>query len=262
MWRYEILKTNLKVKLLAYTPEAEKVVSMAAKLCYSKQGIDGIQENLTDEKVAKYLAMIMSYNHESTIEHVSFTFGIEGVSRSLTHQLVRHRIASYSQKSQRYVSEGQFSYVVPPEIENDNEAYEKFILAMENIQKTYDGITEILKKKHYENYINSGVSEKKSLRDAEKKAIEDARFVLPNACETKIIVTMNARTLLHFFKERCCKRAQWEIRALAEEMLKEAKKVAPIIFKNAGPSCVNGICPEGDMSCGMAQEMKKKFREN
>ncbi|QSX06359.1 FAD-dependent thymidylate synthase [Sedimentibacter sp. zth1] len=255
------MKSNLKVKLVSYTQDPEKLVAASAKLCYSQFGGDEIMEDLTDENIEKFLNILMSYGHQSPIEHISFSFAIEGVSRTLTHQLVRHRIASYSQKSQRYVTEGQFQYIVPPAIQTDEKAKKIFIEAMENDQKSYDKIANILKDKYIKEYINEGFSEKKAKSTAEKRAIEDARYVLPNACETKIMVTMNARTLLHFFNVRCCNRAQWEIRDMAEKMLIEVKKVAPNIFKNAGPSCVGGACVEGNMTCGKAKEMREKFLE-
>lgn len=241
----------LKVKLLQYTPEPEKTIAAAAKLCYSPVGVDDILENLTDEGAEKFLNMLMSYGHMSPIEHVSFTFAVEGVSRSLTHQLVRHRIASYSQQSQRYVKLDQFEYIVPPAIENDEVAKKLFIDQMQGAQKAYDEIVERLKDK----YISEGIGEK----PAEKKAIEDARYVFPNACETKIVFTMNARSLMNFFHHRCCDRAQWEIRTMAEKMVNEVKKVAPILFKNTGPSCVAGPCPEGKMCCGKLKEMRTLY---
>ncbi len=241
----------MKVKLLEYTPNAEKLIASAAKLCYSSSGIEDLQNNLDKEKVDKFLNMLMSYGHESPIEHVSFTFGIEGVSRSLTHQLVRHRIGSYSQQSQRYVRLDQFEYVIPPSVEKDEEAKKIYIEAMKNCQKSYDDIASILKEK----YINNGLRD----IDAEKKAIEDARYVFPNACTSKIIVTMNARSLMNFFRHRCCNRAQWEIRELAEIMLFEVKDVAPTLFKYCGPGCVNGPCPEGKMSCGKIKEVREKY---
>lgn len=241
----------VKVKLIAHTPNPENIIAASAKLCYSSAGIDSIQEKLTEEKQQKFLEMLMSLGHESPIEHVSFTFGIEGVSRSLTHQLVRHRIASYSQQSQRYVQLKQFEYIVPPAIENNEEAKKIFVEAMEKSQKSYDDLVKIL----IEKYVEEGMDEKV----AQKKAIEDARYVFPNACETKIIATMNARTLMNFFHHRCCERAQWEIRELADKMLKEVKEVAPILFKYAGPSCVNGPCPEGKMTCGKVQEKREKY---
>ncbi|KEI94906.1 FAD-dependent thymidylate synthase [Clostridium botulinum] len=241
----------MKVKLLEYTPNAEKLIASAAKLCYSSSGIEDLQNNLDKEKVDKFLNMLMSYGHESPIEHVSFTFGIEGVSRSLTHQLVRHRIGSYSQQSQRYVRLDQFEYVIPPSVEKDEEAKKIYIEAMKNCQKSYDDIASILKEK----YTNNGLRD----IDAEKKAIEDARYVFPNACTSKIIVTMNARSLMNFFRHRCCNRAQWEIRELAEIMLFEVKDVAPTLFKYCGPGCVNGPCPEGKMSCGKIKEVREKY---
>lgn len=255
------MQEQLKVVLLSHTPEPEKIISAAAKLCYSSSGIDHILNDLTEDKVDQFLTMLMDMGHASPIEHVNFTFGIEGVSRSLTHQLVRHRLASYSQKSQRYVREGQFSYIIPPEIEKNGKAKEIYIRAMEEQQKAYDELVDVLQKEHIEKIKGQYKSEKKALSVAEKAAIEDARYVLPNACETKIIATMNARELLHFFNHRCCNRAQWEIRELATQMFLLAKKVAPILFNNAGPSCVNGPCPEGKMTCGHILEVRKKFEK-
>lgn len=250
----------LKVKLLRYTPDGEKLVASAAKLCYSPVGIDEIEESLDEEKVESFLSLLMDLNHESPIEHISFTFGIEGVSRTLTHQLVRHRIASFSQQSQRYVKLEQFEYIIPPNISSNKSAKELFIKAMEDDQKYYNEITEILFQEHYNKYINQGLSEKESKNKAEKESIEDARYIFPNACETKIVITMNARSLLNFFNLRCCNRAQWEIRSLATSMLKEVRKVYPTLFKSAGPRCVNGPCPEGKMTCGKIIEVREKFR--
>ena len=247
------------VQLLTYTPDPDKVVAAAAKLCYSQVDVGEIKENLSKEIVENFLDMLSKIGHESPIEHVSFTFGISGVSRSLLAQLTRHRIASYSVKSQRYVSERQFLYVIPPEIEEDEEARRIFISAMEENQKVYDRLSAILQKKHIKKLIAGGISEGEAIKKAEKMAIEDARFVLPNACETNIVVTMNARSLMNFFRHRCCMRAQWEIRALAQEMLLEVLKVAPGLFKKAGPPCVKGICPEGKMSCGEIEKMREKY---
>lgn len=242
---------SLNVKLLEYTNNPERIIAAAAKLCYSGSHIDELLENMDDEKITNFINRLASYGHESPMEHVTFTFAVEGVSRSLTHQLVRHRLASYSQQSQRYVKLSQFEYIIPPEIEEDKDAKKIFIEAMKNDQKAYDDLAERLKNK----YVNNGIKE----RAAEKNAIEDARYVFPNACETKIMVTMNARELFHFFNQRCCMRAQWEIRNLAFEMLKLAKEAAPTIFKFAGPGCVRGNCPEGKMSCGKAEEIRKKY---
>ena len=224
----------IKVKLLDYTPEPERVVAMAARLCYSAVGAEELSEKLSDDKVRAMVKKMVALGHASTIEHVSFTFGIEGVSRVLTHQLVRHRIASYDQQSQRYVAAHGFQYITPPTIAANAEAKEKYDKLIADIRKTYDELTAL------------GIPK------------EDARYVLANATETKILVTMNARSLLHFFNLRCCYRAQWEIRDLAYKMLAEVKKVAPTLFHNAGASCVNtGRCPEGDMTCGRFAEMMK-----
>ncbi len=249
----------MKVELLSYTPEPEKVVAAAAKLCYSSAGIDDVLNGLTPEKTDSFIEKLMSMGHQSPIEHVSFTFGIEGVSRALLAQITRHRIASYSVKSQRYVTEGQFEYIIPPEIEADEKAKAKFIESMINAQENYNDLADILKKRHFADFLAQGVPEKQAANMAEKKAIEDARFVLPNACETKMIVTMNARSLFNFFNHRCCNRAQWEIRALAEQMLELVKEKAPTLFKYAGPSCVKGGCPEGKMTCGKAAQMREKY---
>ena len=249
----------MNVELLQHTPEPEKIIAAAAKLCYSSSGIDGILDGLTPENTEKFLNRLMSMGHESPIEHISFTFGIEGVSRSLLAQFTRHRIASYSVKSQRYVKEGQFEFVTPPEIEKIPEAKAEFLKAMEDDVKSYNALADILYEKHYADMVSGGMDEKKAKNAAEKKAIEDARYVLPNACETKMIVTMNARSLMNFFHHRCCERAQWEIRELACEMLRLVKTVAPTLFAKAGPRCVSGPCPEGTMSCGKMLEKREYF---
>lgn len=264
----------MKVKLIAHTPNPEEVVAQAAKLCYSHVGVDGIMEKLTPEKIEKFVDHLATIGHESPLEHVNFTFAIEGISRVTTHQLVRHRLASYSQQSQRYVKLEQFEYIIPPEIEKNKDAKKIFIETMERDQQAYDELVMLLivdkidkkhpgwtkDKKYLEEYNKYNGDRtlvdifkeynKKEYNALEKEAIEDARYVFPNACETKIVVTMNARSLLHFFNVRCCNRAQWEIRAMADEMLKECKKVAPTLFKKAGPDCTFGKCGEGSMSCG------------
>lgn len=249
----------MKVKLLTHTPEPEKYIATAAKLCYANSDVDSLLNGLTEEEIDSFVKMLSDIGHESPIEHVSFTFAVEGISRACSHQLVRHRIASYSQQSQRYVSMDQFDYVTPPEIENDPEISKLYKEQMAAAAENYRRLAEVLTKKHYDKLTAEGIDEKTALSKAKKSAIEDARFVLPNACETKIVVTMNARTLLHFFRLRCCNRAQWEIRAVANEMLRQAYAVAPRIFKNAGPSCLCGKCPEGKMSCKKAAEMKEFY---
>ncbi|HIR46813.1 MAG TPA: FAD-dependent thymidylate synthase [Candidatus Caccousia avicola] len=247
------------VTLLACTPEPEKLVAAAAKLCYSPSSIETIREGLTEEKTSSFVQMLAEIGHESPIEHASFTFGIEGVSRSFLAQITRHRIASYSVQSQRYVAEDSFAYVVPPEIEAIPEAKEEFLAAMREDQAHYERLTALLKEKHREELLREGKTEKEADRAAEKRAIEDARFVLPNACETKMVCTFNARSLLNFFSHRCCNRAQWEIRDVACQMLALVREAAPHIFEKAGPPCLRGACPEGKMTCGKAAEVRRKF---
>lgn len=216
----------MKVEILKYTPEPEILVATAAKLCYSEATISDLQQRLKEREVSDFINKLMEMGHHSPFEHVSFTFGIEGISRVTTHQLVRHRIASYSQQSQRYVKYKELKYIIPPSIEKNEELQILFKKAVE------------LARNVYEELINSGIP------------VEDARYIFPEACETKIIVSMNARELLHFFRLRCCNRAQWEIRQLAHQMLKKVKEICPNIFANAGPSCISGKCMEGKMSCG------------
>lgn len=250
----------MKVELLNYTKDGEMTIAQAGKLCYSPVGVDEIKETLDEESIGKYVKMLSDLGHFSPLEHVSFTFAIEGVSRVLTHQLVRHRIASYSQQSQRYVKLDDFQYIIPPEIEENPEAKEIFIEAMEADRQVYFKLVDALFDKNYEKMLKKGYSEKKARSQAEKASIEDARYVFPNACETKIVLTMNARTLIHFFTVRCCNRAQWEIRNMADEMLKLVKNIYPALFSSVGPGCVNGPCPEGSMTCGEMIEVREKYR--
>ncbi len=230
------------VKLLSFTPDAEKLTAMAAKLCYSPSGIEDISEGLTGEKASAFIEKIVDMGHLSTIEHASFTFGIEGVSRTLLAQITRHRIASFSVQSQRYVSysENGFSYIIPPGIRDlGSDATRKFESQMRTMQQWYD-------------------EWQAELGCKGEKSNEDARFVLPGACETKMMLTMNARELLHFFTLRCCSRAQWEIRELAWSMLALVSSVSPALFRAAGPSCVRGGCSEGKMTCGKPDEVRQK----
>lgn len=249
----------IKVKLLSYTPDGEKLIASAAKLCYSPVGIDEIEESLDEKSIESFLKLLMDLNHESPIEHVSFTFAVEGVSRTLTHQLVRHRIASYSQQSQRYVKLEQFDYIIPPAIEKNEKTKNIFLKAMEEDQAYYNEIVEILESEYYNKFLEENISEKQARSKSEKAAIEDARYLFPNACETKIVFTMNTRSLLNFFRLRTCNRAQWEIRHMAILMLKEVKEVYPILFKKAGPGCLSGPCPEGNMTCGKIVEVRDYF---
>ena len=251
----------MKVKLLAYTPDPEKLVAAAAKNCYSSTDVDSVMEGLTEEKTASFVNMLAEIGHESPVEHVSFTFAIEGVSRSLLAQITRHRMASYSVQSQRYVREHGFEYVVPPEIDKIPAAREQFIRAMEDDQRTYEALTETLMEGYLCELLEQGMPEKQARSKAEKHAIEDARYVLPNACTTRIVMTANVRSLRNFFRLRCCNRAQWEIRALAEEMYKLVYAVAPTLFGHSGPACVDGVCTEGKMSCGRAAAVRAHYQE-
>lgn len=239
-------RTNVKVRLLEHTPNPENVVAMAAKLCYSNANIGELLEKIESNDQSNFINGLVAMGHMSPIEHISFTFGIEGVSRAFLAQITRHRIASFSVKSQRYTKAigdgtGTFAYILPPQIEAlGEEAVKKYDEQMRTMQIWYNEWVEALG--------NKGESSN-----------EDARFVLPNAAETKMIVTFNARELLHVFSYRLCNRAQWEFRAVADAMLDEVKKVAPIIFSYAGPHCVHGVCPEGKKSCGKQAEMKARY---
>ena len=211
------------VRLLAHTPDADRICAAAAHSCYSEDSAADLLETVDP---AKMLRHVMGMGHHSVIEHAVFTFSVEGVSRALTHQLVRHRIASFSQQSQRYVRLSEPTYVVPETVKRDPEA-------MKVYEETMDGIWD-----SYSKLIGMGIP------------AEDARYVLPNGCTTNITITMNARELLHFFSMRCCNRAQWEIREMADEMLRLCKEVSPVIFSDAGPACIRGPCPEGKKTCG------------
>jgi len=235
------------VTLVSHTADAEKLVCAAAKLCYAADASTVFEHG--EGELNTFLSRIRKMGHLSPFEHASYTFLVEGVSRALTHQLVRHRIASYSQRSQRYVTHGTFEYIIPPDFEGKT-------------VETENGPVDAVE--YYSDFMEHSAEVYQKLRDSlgggGEKANEDARYVLPNATETKIMVTMNARELSHFFGERICQRAQWEIRRMADEMLTLAKEVTPIIFSGIGPKCVMlGHCPEGKMTCGRFSEMKEKY---
>ncbi len=215
----------MNVKLIGYTSNPEKLPAMAATLTHSKIKPENLNK-LSEKEQSAVLEQVIKLRHTSVIEHASFTFAISDVSRSLTHQLVRHRIASFSQQSQRYVNLNEPNYVVPPSISKNKKTKKAYDDTMETIWNHYNTLLEM------------------------KIPAEDARYVLPNATQTNIMVTMNARSLLNFFELRCCLHAQWEIRMLANKMLREAKKVAPRIFQHAGPSCqTKRICLEKKKDC-------------
>ena len=223
------------VKLLRYSPAPEELVAMAGRLCYSPADLDTLEQRVGAKDQSTYLKKVSSMGHHSLLEHASFTFGLEGVSRALLAQITRHRIASFSVQSQRYVGmDEDFDFVVPESVQAlGEEAVAEFRRQMEQIGKWYMGWMDRVPK-------------------------EDARFLLPNAAATRIIVTMNARELLHFFSLRCCSRAQWEIREVAWRMLEAAREAAPAIFEHAGPPCLRGACPEGAMTCGHPEEPRAR----
>ncbi|MBW2038359.1 MAG: FAD-dependent thymidylate synthase [Deltaproteobacteria bacterium] len=227
---------GLKVSLLEMSEDPLSLLYVAYRQCYSSRWAgDMWEEDISEGRKATFIREMMVSGHDSPLEHVKFTFAIEGISRALTHQLVRYRIASYSQQSQRYVDMERFNYIVPPSIAEDEVLRKEFLRLMDDIQRGYLTLV-------------AGFKEKGIVGE---KAYEDARFVLPQAVETKIVVTMNCRELLHFFAQRCCQRAQWEIRALANKMLEICRKELPPVFENGGAKCERlGYCPEGKFSCG------------
>jgi thymidylate synthase (FAD) len=229
------VSAELLVTLLQHTPGPDRAVAIAGRLCYAPVSAADLQQEMSDEDVAKLVRILVRSGHHSALEHASFSFAIDGVSRACTHQLVRHRMASYNQQSQRYVTFGAGdSFILPPSIAADAEAAAVFLAAMEQARVAYDRLVEI------------GLSEGRTRESVQ----EDARFVLPNAAETKIVVTMNARELRHFFQVRCCRRAQWEINALAWEMRGMVRSISPYLFEGTGPNCLYGACGEGKMTCG------------
>ena len=221
----------MQVELLYHTPDPERAVATAARLCYAPVGAAELMESLSEEQIRKVLSIILAGGHLSTLEHASYTFAIDGVSRALTHQLVRHRLASFNQQSQRYVAYADGLDCIKPDTIAENEEANR--LFDEMIEHTVEA---------YKAFLELGIP------------AEDARYILPNAAETKIVVTMNIRELLHFFTLRCCNRAQWEIRDLAWKMLELVRPTAPYIFADAGPTCVRSACHEGKMSCGKPYE--------
>lgn len=231
----------MKVKLLRYTRDPEVLCATAALTSSKKKGASEFLEKTDLNKARKILRRVLGYGHFSVIEHASFTFSLEGISRVLTHQLVRHRLASYTQQSQRYVKYDTLEhYVTPKSITKNKEAKKVYKQCLKHISEAYQKLLTLEVPK------------------------EDARFILPNAAKTNITVTMNGRELRHFFNLRCCVRAQWEIREVAIEMLKQVKRAAPAIFENAGPYCVEfGYCLEGKLkpeTCNI-KEIKEKFRK-
>ena len=236
-------RSEMKVVLMRHTLSPEEVVALGARLCYSKARVDDLLERVEAKDQTDFVHKIMSMGHDSVLEHASFTFGIEGVSRTLLAQITRHRVASFSVQSQRYVSyESGFGYIVPPKIEALGEdAVAEFEQQMATIHQWYTD---------WQQKLGTG-----------EGGNEDARFVLPGACETRMMVTMNVRELRHFFSLRMCSRAQWEIRALAAEMHRLCMEVAPTLFENAGPGCLRGACPEGEKTCGKMLQIRQERKD-
>ena len=230
-----------RVTLVRHTADPEALTALGARLCYAGGDVDDLLRLVSEKEQRGFVEKIMAMGHESVMEHVSFTFLAEGVSRVLLAQLTRHRIASFSVQSQRYVSyAGGFGYIVPPAIASlGQEAVAEYEDQMAQMQAWYEAW-------------------QKRLGDAGESSNEDARFVLPNACETRILFTMNARELRHFFSLRMCNRAQWEIRRMAQSMFEQCCRVAPAMFRDAGPGCLRGACPEGAKSCGQARQIREK----
>lgn len=231
---------TLRVELLSRTPDALALIYAAFRQCYHAGFVADMWPRLLSGEVdpavqAEFVQKVLESGHDSPVEHVSFSFAVEGISRACSHQLVRHRIASYSQQSQRYVDESDMDYVLPPAIARIPEARERFEAFMAEVGSAYRDLKAIL-----------------DAHGRKDKSKEDARFVLPQAAETKVVLTMNCRALLHFFHLRCCRRAQWEIRAMAEAMLELCKAELPAIFASAGAKCESlGYCPESDrFACG------------
>lgn len=216
----------MEVSLLSYpNVDPVKICATAAHMCTNSDENHKLPKDFTLVEADKLVRRVLKMGHESIAEHVNLTFKISGISRACSHQLVRYRVASYSQQSQRYVHNEEPDYVVPSRIKELGQE-DRFKQAMENAWAMYRAL-EI-----------AGVHQ------------EDARYVLPNATTTNITVTMNARELRHIARQRLCNRAQWEIRDLVRLMVDQVNEVAPVLLEDIGPACFNGDCPEGKLSCG------------
>jgi len=226
---------KLTVKLLSYTADPEQNIVAAIRQCYASVGAEELKEKTTEEVRKRLIKQVIESGHTSTLEHASFTFAIDGVSRVTEIHLIRHRIASFSIQSGRYVKRGDAGYRVPPAIRGleDKKLYEKYLKHLDNTQELYNEL------------IEAGIK------------AEDARYAQPQSVQVKIVMTMNARELLHFFSVRSCVRAQWEIREVAQQMLKLVKEIAPNLFENAGAPCVSQkVCDQGKLSCGLWKTIK------
>ena len=234
---------TMYVELIRHTLDIEQLVALGAKLCYSSADVKTLQKRIEKADQDAFIKKLMDMGHQSVMEHASFTFAVEGISRTCLAQLTRHRIASFSVQSQRYVfyKEG-FGYIIPPNIKAlGEEAVLEYESQMATMQTWYE---------KWQKQLGTG-----------EGSNEDARFVLPGACETKLIMTMNVRELMHFFSLRMCNRAQWEIRGLAAQMHRHCLCVAPVLFKQAGPGCLRGPCPEGEKTCGKIKQVRQEREE-
>lgn len=262
--------TKPKVEIISHTQCPYDVISVAAKTCYSSMDLDDLMRKFTDAERLKLIKSLEDSKHESPFEHVSITFAISNISRACSHQLVRHRIASYSQKSQRYVDETGFKYVIPDSIKECDSAKRIYNKHMQSVANDYEYLKTVL---IAEKIIKATGDDKSVVEESldvikeynddfknmlpkmyakfEKEAQEDARYILPNACETQLVMTMNVRSLWNFFNLRCCNRAQWEINEVAWEMLRQCKTRWPLLFEHAGPDCISNVCKEKPgMRCG------------
>lgn len=245
--------TKPKVEIISHTQCPYDVISVAAKTCYSSMDLDDLMRKFTDAERLKLIKSLEDSKHESPFEHVSITFAISNISRACSHQLVRHRIASFSQRSQRYVDETGFNYFVPVNINSSKNIKEYYTHFMNKVGVIYEELKEDLLNYFIEEYrkVQNKEPDTTHIRAFKKMAGEEARYVLPNACSTQLVMTINVRSLWNFFNLRCCNRAQAEINELAWEMLRQCKKRWPLLFEHAGPDCMNGICKEKPgFSCG------------
>lgn len=245
--------TKPKVEIISHTQCPYDVISVAAKTCYSSMDLDDLMRKFTDAERLKLIKSLEDSKHESPFEHVSITFAISNISRACSHQLVRHRIASFSQRSQRYVDETGFDYFVPVNINSNKNIKEHYTCFMNKVGVIYEELKEDLLNYFIEEYrkVQNKEPDTTHIRAFKKMVGEEARYVLPNACSTQLVMTMNVRSLWNFFNLRCCNRAQAEINELAWEMLRQCKKRWPLLFEHAGPDCMNGICKEKPgFSCG------------